>query len=78
MIPAMQTRGRLVERAHGLTPREMEIVREVFKGRTDIEIGQTLGISPHTVRSHLSGIFNVTGCHSRVALIGWAYKEGLI
>lgn len=73
----LQTRNRDVQRIHGLTPREVEVVRELCSGKTDIEIGEALSISPYTVRAHLTGIFNVTGCHSRIALVGWAHERGL-
>lgn len=40
-----------------LTARELQIVREVFRNRTEIEIGDKLGISPHTVHAHLRRVY---------------------
>lgn len=35
-----------------LTPREGEVLLEIARGRTNREIGETLGISPRTVETH--------------------------
>ncbi len=40
-----------------LTPRRLEVLRLVARGLTNDEIGQILGISRLTVKSHLSALF---------------------
>jgi DNA-binding CsgD family transcriptional regulator len=52
-----------------LTPREVEVVQCLVQGRTDKEIADHLGLSPHTVKNHLFRIFDKLGVSSRVELL---------
>lgn len=54
--------------AYNLTDREREILGEIFKGKQNKQIGESLFISAGTVRNHLSNIFLKTGTHSRMEL----------
>ena len=56
-----------------LTPRQMQIQRLASLGFSDKEIGSTLGISAHTVRSHLRAIFERSGVRRRSGLSTNAY-----
>src|SRR5262245_56576431 len=38
---------------HGLTPREVEVLRLVAEGRSDREVADALFVGPATVRTHL-------------------------
>lgn len=40
-----------------LSPREREVFSLIAKGETDYSIGQTLGISEHTVDTHVRHVF---------------------
>jgi DNA-binding NarL/FixJ family response regulator len=60
----------------GLTAREMEVLRGVVAGKTNQEIGLTLGISEKTVEKHLDGIFTKLGVASRVEAAVYAVREG--
>lgn len=51
-----------------LTRREADVVREVSRGRTNLEIAGQLGISPLTVRHHLKSIFGKLHLNSRLEL----------
>ncbi|HEX2779066.1 MAG TPA: helix-turn-helix transcriptional regulator, partial [Gemmatimonadaceae bacterium] len=51
--------------AEGLTGRELEIIRLVVARRSNQEIGAALGISPRTVSTHLSNIFEKMNVTSR-------------
>lgn len=62
--PAMPSGVDLRER-FGFTPREAEVALLLTERRTDAEIASALGISWHTVRSHIERIFSVLGCHTR-------------
>ncbi len=48
-----------------LTPREIEIISHITRGRTNREIAKTLFISPGTVKNHLKHIFAKTGAGNR-------------
>ena len=56
-------------RAHGLTPRERELVGLLRAGLATKGVSDSLGISPYTVQDHLKAIFDKTGVHSRSELI---------
>ncbi len=62
-------------RAH-LTAREHDVVRLVADGRSNDEIGATLGIGSKTVETHLSRIFERFGLSARAELAARAVREG--
>lgn len=61
-----------------LTPREVEILRELARGKSNKEIGEKLYISESTVKTHISHIFQKIGVRSRSEAIIYAVKKGLI
>ena len=72
--PSRSGHGRpAVER---LTAREHDVVRLVADGRSNDEIGATLGIGSKTVETHLSRIFERFGVSSRTELAARAVREG--
>ena len=61
--------------AEGLTGREMEIIQLVVARRSNKEIGIALGISPRTVSTHLSNIFEKMAVASRGELADLAREQ---
>ena len=61
-----------------LSPREMEVLRQMGQGLTNREIAQNLFISPHTVKSHVIHIFNKLGVNHRTQAVVWAARRGII
>jgi DNA-binding NarL/FixJ family response regulator len=61
-----------------LTDREMGVLRLVAAGKTNQEIGLTLGISDKTVEKHLEAIFAKLGVASRVEAAVWAVRAGWV
>jgi DNA-binding NarL/FixJ family response regulator len=59
-----------------LTPREQDVVRLVVEGRSNDEIGATLGIGAKTVETHLGRLFERLGLASRTELATRALREG--
>ena len=53
---------------HGLTPRELEIVERIARGRSNKEVGLEFSICERTVKHHLTNIFNKLGISSRLKL----------
>jgi DNA-binding NarL/FixJ family response regulator len=62
----------------GLTARELEVLEAVVEGKTNQEIGLSLGISEKTVEKHLEGIFAKLDVASRVEAAVYAVREGLV
>lgn len=50
------------------TDREQAVLRLLVRGLGNKAIGQLLGISPHTVRDHISNMLRRTACANRVQL----------
>jgi HD-GYP domain-containing protein (c-di-GMP phosphodiesterase class II) len=61
----------------GLTDREVEVLRMATEGVTRGEIAKKLVVSEHTVRHHLSHIYEKTGVTTRVGATLWAMENGL-
>jgi DNA-binding NarL/FixJ family response regulator len=62
----------------GLSPRELEILVELARGRSNREIGRTLHISEHTAANHVRSILRKTGCANRTEAAGYALRRGLV
>ena len=60
-----------------LQGRELDVLRLVVQGKTDIEIGQELFISPRTVQNHLTRIREKTGLRRRSELTRWAVEHAI-
>jgi DNA-binding NarL/FixJ family response regulator len=52
-----------------LTDREHEIVQAIFDDRAEASIARELGISAHTVHSHVERIYQKCRVNSRVSLV---------
>ena len=64
--------------AHGLTSREVEVLRLLVEGRPDREIGEALSISHRTVERHVAGILAKLGAENRTAATNVAIRLGLV
>jgi DNA-binding CsgD family transcriptional regulator len=63
---------------HGLTARELEVLRLVAAGETNKAIAARLVLSERTVERHVSNIFAKLGVSSRAAATGFAYEHELL
>jgi DNA-binding NarL/FixJ family response regulator len=63
---------------NGLTSRETQVLQGVVAGKTNQEIGLSLGISEKTVEKHLEGIFAKLSVASRVEAAVRAVREGWV
>ena len=71
-------RGRTTHpQLHTLTDREREIMVLVAEGLTNDEIGDRLGISPATARTHVSRTMIKLSARDRAQLVVFAYRSGL-
>jgi DNA-binding NarL/FixJ family response regulator len=61
-----------------LSKREREILQMVANGSTTKEVARDLGISPHTVKTHLERIFEKLGANDRAQAVAIAIRTGLV
>jgi DNA-binding CsgD family transcriptional regulator len=66
------------QRPHGLSERELEVLRLVSAGKSNREIAATLVISEHTVARHLQNIYTKLGLSSRAAATAFAFEHQLV
>jgi DNA-binding CsgD family transcriptional regulator len=72
------SRGRASAEAHGLTPRELEVLRFVAAGETNRAIAAELVLSERTVDRHVSNILTKLGVSSRAGATAYAYEHELV
>lgn len=70
--------GTAANHAHGLSPRELQVLRRVAAGATNKAIGVELFISERTVERHVSNIFTKLRVSSRAAATAFAYEHELV
>jgi DNA-binding NarL/FixJ family response regulator len=61
-----------------LTDRELDVLRELAAGRSNVEIGQALFLSEATVKTHVTRILAKLQLRDRVQAVVAAYETGLI
>ena len=65
-------------RAHGLTPRELQVLRLVSAGKTNKAVASELSLSEKTIDRHVSSIFSKLDVSTRSAATAFAYEHKLI
>jgi ATP/maltotriose-dependent transcriptional regulator MalT len=63
---------------HGLTKRELEVLRLVAAGKTNRDIASELVVSEHTVARHVQNIFRKLDVSSRSAATAFAFEHRLV
>jgi DNA-binding NarL/FixJ family response regulator len=61
-----------------LSKREREILQKVADGSTTRQVAADLGISPHTVKTHLERIFEKLGANDRAQAVAIAIRTGIV
>jgi DNA-binding NarL/FixJ family response regulator len=61
-----------------LSPREIEVLREISLGFSNDEIANKLNISATTVRTHRMKLLSKTGCNNTASLMMYAIKNKII
>lgn len=61
-----------------LTARERDVLRLLASGADNAAIGLELSISPHTVKQHVTNIFEKLGVRTRVEAAVYAVRAGLV
>jgi DNA-binding CsgD family transcriptional regulator len=62
----------------GLTPREVEVLVLLARGRSNRQIAAELMLSPRTVGSHVEHVYTKIGVSTRGAAAMFAMRHGLV
>jgi DNA-binding NarL/FixJ family response regulator len=68
----------LQRRADRLTPRELQVLQAMAGGAGSATIADELGMSPHTVRTHVQNILTKLQVHSKTDAIVAAIRMGKV
>jgi DNA-binding CsgD family transcriptional regulator len=63
---------------HGLTKRELEVLRLLAAGHSNREVAEQLFISPTTAARHIANIYTKLGFDSRAKAVAFAHQQGLV
>jgi non-specific serine/threonine protein kinase len=63
--------------AGGLSPRELEVLKLVAGGLTNVQVAERLFLSPRTINAHLNSIYHKLGVSSRSAATRFAVERSL-
>jgi DNA-binding NarL/FixJ family response regulator len=66
------------QKSPALSKREREILQKVADGATTRQVAAELGISPHTVKTHLERIFEKLGANDRAQAVAIAIRTGVV
>ncbi|QJE97691.1 response regulator [Luteolibacter luteus] len=61
-----------------LTPRELDVLRLVSRGRSNKEMAAAMFISEETVKTHMKSLFQKLGVHDRAEAVSVSLQRGLI
>lgn len=61
-----------------MSTREREILRLIASGRSAVQIGEILGISPHTVRRHRANLLGKLNVRGSAGLTRYAVEHGIV
>jgi ATP/maltotriose-dependent transcriptional regulator MalT len=65
-------------RALGITPRELEILEQIARGKSTRQIAETLFVSENTVKTHVSRVYDKLGVGRRTQAVQEARRLGLL
>jgi DNA-binding NarL/FixJ family response regulator len=71
-------RNRSADPSQGLSPREVEVLQLLARGRSTNEIAEALFVSVNTVRNHVNNVMRKLDVHSRLEAVSEGVKLGLI
>lgn len=61
----------------GLTPREIDVLRLIAAGQSNMEIARELVITEATVKTHINNLFAKAGVRDRAQAVTYAFRHGI-
>ena len=61
-----------------ISPRQIDVLKGLAQGKSNKQIAIDLGVSPETVKSHISELLRRAGAAGRGELVFWARKNGVL
>lgn len=61
-----------------LSDREIDVLKLIVEGKSNLEIAETLYLSPNTIKTHVRGIMNKLSVDDRVQAAVMALRSGLV
>jgi DNA-binding NarL/FixJ family response regulator len=77
MIAALLAADLRPERLTTLTPRELDVLGEIARGKSNREVAKALGLSEKTVKTHVSAVLMKLAVSDRTQAALYAAKHGL-
>lgn len=66
-----------MNKIYHITEREFEVLKLLIQGYSNPQIAEKLNITVHTVKAHISSLYEKTGVNSRVNLAVLACSYGI-
>lgn len=61
-----------------ITPRERVVIAGAARGNSNTQMSQQLALSRMTIKSHMQRAGRKLGAHGRAAIVGAAYRRGIL
>lgn len=78
ILEVIDRSGEMPHEKNILSNREIEVLKEIVKGKSNKEIGETLFVSEKTVKTHVSHILNKLEVSDRTQAVIYAIKYNIV
>ena len=78
ILSTIDSEKKLPHEKNPLSGREMEVLKEIVKGKSNKEIGEALFVSEKTVKTHVSHILSKLEVSDRTKVVIYALKHNMI
>lgn len=76
--PEMETRLAKMNHRSRISPRELEVLELMRRGLSNKDIAKVLGVSEHTIKSHVKALLVKLDCADRAEAVATGFVKGLL